>query len=208
MGIDLTRKGSSSGGGSSANPYLYKATNYTDLVSTYPTATIGDVAYVYNSQGTAWLPGSLGGTYYPNGVYVFNGTTWVSDRNAISNELQNLIDDKAELVHSHVISDVTGLQTALDEKLDKPTITTVSGSSYTVLATDSIIYITSTTCTITMPLTTSLTDNNEFTFFFNDCDLTLQRQGSDLIDNETTWTLKNTGSFNVTKIGTNIYKIS
>lgn len=186
MGIDLTRKSGSSGGGASPNPYLYKATNYTDLVTTYPSASIGDVAYVYNSQGTAWLPFTLGGTYYPNGVYVWSGTAWVSDRNAIANELQNLID----------------------EKLDKPTVTTVAGSSYTVLATDSIIYITSTTCTITLPLTTSLTDNSEFTFFFNDCDLTLQSQGSDLIDNETTWTLKNTGSFNVTKIGTNNYKIS
>lgn len=28
------------------------------------------------SQGTAWLPGSLGGTYYSAGLYYSNGTTW------------------------------------------------------------------------------------------------------------------------------------
>ena len=28
------------------------------------------------SQGTAWLPGSLGGTYYNAGLYHSNGTTW------------------------------------------------------------------------------------------------------------------------------------
>jgi len=28
------------------------------------------------SQGTSWLPGSLGGTYYSAGLYYSNGTTW------------------------------------------------------------------------------------------------------------------------------------
>lgn len=28
------------------------------------------------SQGTSWLPGSLGGTYYSAGMYYSNGTTW------------------------------------------------------------------------------------------------------------------------------------
>jgi len=28
------------------------------------------------SQGTAWLPGSLGGTYYSAGLYYSNGSTW------------------------------------------------------------------------------------------------------------------------------------
>ena len=39
--------------------------------------TVGDKFYwCENSQGTAWLPGSLGGTYYPRGLYYSNGTTW------------------------------------------------------------------------------------------------------------------------------------
>jgi hypothetical protein len=36
----------------------------------------GDFYWVSNSQGTKWLPGSLGGTYYTNGLYYSNGTTW------------------------------------------------------------------------------------------------------------------------------------
>lgn len=30
------------------------------------------------SQGTWWLPGNLGGTYYPKGLYYSNGTIWES----------------------------------------------------------------------------------------------------------------------------------
>lgn len=32
---------------------------------------------VSNSQGTKWLPGSLGGTYYARGFYVSDGTNWI-----------------------------------------------------------------------------------------------------------------------------------
>lgn len=41
--------------------------NYTALLALPP---IADTFYwCQNSQGTAWLPGSLGGTYYPKGIY-------------------------------------------------------------------------------------------------------------------------------------------
>lgn len=54
------------------------ATNYTDLVTNYPAADHnGAFAWVENAQGTAWLPGTLGGTYYPLGLYHSNGTDWV-----------------------------------------------------------------------------------------------------------------------------------
>ncbi|HEY0029138.1 MAG TPA: hypothetical protein VGC65_00155 [Bacteroidia bacterium] len=32
--------------------------------------------WVSASQGTSWLPGSLGGTFYPNGAYYSNAVTW------------------------------------------------------------------------------------------------------------------------------------
>lgn len=72
----------------------YVANTYSDLITTVappstPGITIGWLAYVYNSQGTAWLPGALGGTYYPNGFYVWQGTDWVSDRNAIAKALED-----------------------------------------------------------------------------------------------------------------------
>lgn len=41
--------------------------NYTALLALPPTA---DTFYwCQNSQGTSWLPGSVGGTYYPKGIY-------------------------------------------------------------------------------------------------------------------------------------------
>lgn len=46
--------------------------------STLPSASThnGEFYWCESSQGTAWLPGSLGGTYYPKGLYYSNGTSW------------------------------------------------------------------------------------------------------------------------------------
>jgi len=71
---------------SSPNPFSFYAENYTELL-TKTGMLIGNVAYIKSSEGSAWLPNTLGGTYYPKGLYLYNGTSWVSDRNAISYEL-------------------------------------------------------------------------------------------------------------------------
>ena len=42
-----------------------------------PTTVNGHFYYVEESQGTSWLPGSLGGTYYPLGLYYSNGVSWI-----------------------------------------------------------------------------------------------------------------------------------
>ena len=71
---------------------------------------IADLSYCISSEGTAWLPSTLGGTYYPSGWYVWDGATWVSDRNAISEQLQlnkDALSNKAPLVHTHIKSDIT-----------------------------------------------------------------------------------------------------
>ena len=52
-----------------------------DKVNTYsllPSASscTGNCYLVLNDQGTAWLPGSLGGTFYGKGIYYSNGFTW------------------------------------------------------------------------------------------------------------------------------------
>lgn len=46
----------------------------------------GLLAFVENSQGTAWLPFSLGGTYYPSGLYVWDEPTqtWASSRTKVA----------------------------------------------------------------------------------------------------------------------------
>jgi hypothetical protein len=51
------------------------------VVNTYsdlpvPSSFSGKFFWVSNSQGTSWLPGALGGTYYPKGLYYSNGSTW------------------------------------------------------------------------------------------------------------------------------------
>jgi len=79
------------------------ANNYTELLTVDTSLfTGGELAYVNSSQGTAWLPGTLGGTYYPEGWYVWNGTAWVSNRNDISNELNDIETNKQDLLVSSV----------------------------------------------------------------------------------------------------------
>jgi len=60
------------GGGSSSAPIV--VANYSALPAA--TSAGGTFYWCSASQGTAWLPGSLGGTYYPSGMYYSNGTTW------------------------------------------------------------------------------------------------------------------------------------
>jgi hypothetical protein len=49
-------------------------TNYSALP--VPNTVTGNFYWVSNSQGTSWLPGSIGGTYYSAGLYYSNGVTW------------------------------------------------------------------------------------------------------------------------------------
>jgi len=68
--------GNDGGGGSGQ---MESAANYSALP---PAATeTGFSWFVEASQGTAWLPGSLGGTYFPRGVYYSNGAEWLYQEN-------------------------------------------------------------------------------------------------------------------------------
>lgn len=60
----------SSGGGTD----ITVVANYSALPD--PTTVSGQFYWCSASQGTSWLPGSLGGTYYNSGLYYSNGTTW------------------------------------------------------------------------------------------------------------------------------------
>jgi len=60
----------STGGGSE----ITVVANYSALPD--PTTVSGEFYWCSASQGTSWLPGSLGGTYYNSGLYYSNGTTW------------------------------------------------------------------------------------------------------------------------------------
>lgn len=65
---------SRSGGGSSGQGITAVVANYSALPSA--AAAADEFYFVESPQGTAWLPGSLGGTYYPAGLYYSNGVTW------------------------------------------------------------------------------------------------------------------------------------
>jgi hypothetical protein len=54
--------------------YVTVVANYAALPD--PTTVIGKFYWCSNSQGTSWLPGTIGGTYYNSGLYYSNGTTW------------------------------------------------------------------------------------------------------------------------------------
>ncbi len=75
--------------------WKYGVTTFDDLASIINQRD-GDVARVINSQGTKWLPGSLGGTYYPSGFYTWNetGAVWEIDKaiEEIANVIQTLVD--------------------------------------------------------------------------------------------------------------------
>lgn len=132
----------SGGTGSSSQPFLYTADNYTDL-GTVTGMTEGDLAYVADSEGTSWLPGTVGGTYYPQGVYVYVSGTWVSDRNAMSIQLE------LNKIETNPITTVTGstniatdaytinVNSTSDTTQTLPTAVGVEGKEYKIKNSDS-----------------------------------------------------------------------
>ena len=84
-----------------------RAANYAAL---YDGSTAGELAYCNLPQGTQWLPAGVGGSYYPAGWYLWNGTAWTSDRNSIVNQLQlnvNGLGGKSDVGHTHVKANIT-----------------------------------------------------------------------------------------------------
>jgi len=73
----------------------YNVENYTELLSVTG-QNLYDFAYVREQQGTSWLPGSLGGTYYGAGLYMWDGVLWVESKTNIYNELNNILNSKSD----------------------------------------------------------------------------------------------------------------
>ena len=101
----LTSNTASSGGGGSGVAITQSVDNFAALADGN---AVGELAYVKNSQGTKWLPGTLGGTYYPAGFYLWDGADWVSDRNAIAEALDGLITDTSDFLFENLTT--TGSQ--------------------------------------------------------------------------------------------------
>ena len=84
----------------------YNVLNYTELLTNSP--NLYDYAYVREEQGAKWLPGSLGGTYYPPGLYMWDGGSWINDDKYIINEINNILNTMSTVVSdSHVHTNKT-----------------------------------------------------------------------------------------------------
>ena len=70
--FEVTNGGGGDTGSIPANQFV---ANYSSLPD--PTTVPYQIWICENAEGTQWLPGSLGGTYYPEGGYVSNGTKWI-----------------------------------------------------------------------------------------------------------------------------------
>lgn len=71
--------------------YVGEFANYTDLTTTLPAGISGRFAFVLNDQGTNWLPGSVGGTYYGAGWYYDTGSVWSNKNDEIFEGLDKAI---------------------------------------------------------------------------------------------------------------------
>ena len=79
--------------GAGGSNHIGRFENYTDLITQFPSSALFDLAYVENSQGTVWLPGTLGGSFFSKGTYIWNGTIWDSAVDEIAKQLEdNIID--------------------------------------------------------------------------------------------------------------------
>jgi hypothetical protein len=98
------------------------AANYAALPD--PTTVSGEFYYVQAASGTAWLPGTLGGTYRKAGLYYSNGVAWLVDVNPweasqadvdagvitdefVSPATLSLATTVSHPGHTHVIADIT-----------------------------------------------------------------------------------------------------
>jgi hypothetical protein len=94
----------------------YTVENYTELL-TVTGQRVNTFAFVLNSQGTPWLPGSLGGSYYGKGLYIWTGDMWVSSNINLNAALSDISADKVDKVvgYSLTKNDLTDvLKTAYD----------------------------------------------------------------------------------------------
>jgi hypothetical protein len=74
MGVGFGILKTSGSGGGGGGTTITTVANYSALPSA--TAVSGKFYWCEASQGTKWLPFSVGGTYYPLGMYYSNGVTW------------------------------------------------------------------------------------------------------------------------------------
>jgi len=116
---------------SGAGASFEQVTNYAALPAAG--AHTGEYFHVLNSQGTSWLPGSLGGTYYSKGFYYSTGTDWVFVGEVPYQASQATVDagtDNTQFVTASTLAGASKWST----KQDNITLTTSGTSGAATLA--------------------------------------------------------------------------
>ena len=93
--------------GGSGQGFSFIEDDYTAL-SLVTGMITGQLAYIENSEGSKWLPSTLGGSYYPSGIYLYNGSTWVSDRNDISLTLNDVLKNRIVVTQDNYTTTLGG----------------------------------------------------------------------------------------------------
>lgn len=146
---------SSASGGSGAGTTISVVLNYSALPSALSHS--GEFYWVSNSQGTKWLPASLGGTYYSNGIYYSNGTSWeylITPYNATLSEL-NTGTNNDKFVTPYTFENASKwnnyqLTTAISESAKKEVVEVINKTGAT-LTKGTIVYIKSTSSSANYP---------------------------------------------------------
>lgn len=126
---EVTGFNTASGGSGAQDPINYQAQNYTELSTIATDPQLNELAYCRESEGIKWLPWSLGGTYYPAGLYYYNGIEWKSDRTNITEQIEkNTLKERIRVDQSNVSSTLGGVidstkQYFIDGEVDLGNIT-------------------------------------------------------------------------------------
>lgn len=101
--------------------FKYSATNYNDLL-TKTGMVANDIALVLNSQGVLWI------NYKGSGFYIYDGTNWVSDKQAISDQFNTTLADilAIEGQITSINSQLTAINTELNKKANFDEVSSTS----------------------------------------------------------------------------------
>lgn len=104
-----------------------------DKFSDLPLANLNSGVYywVENNEGTQWLPGTLGGTYRPKGLYFSNGTDWTTV-DAPINASQAIVDsgiNDNRFVTPKTLKNSSQWSTKQDTLVNGTNIKTINGNS-------------------------------------------------------------------------------
>jgi hypothetical protein len=158
---------SSASGGSGAGTTISVVANYSSLPSATSHST--EFYWVSNPQGTKWLPGSLGGNYYSNGMYYSNGTSWeyvITPYQATLNEVDSATNTD-KFVTPYTFNNASKwnnyqLTTAISESAKKEVVEVINKTGAT-LTKGTIVYIKTTSSSANHPEVLKASANSEAT---------------------------------------------